>query len=207
MNKQEQITQMAVLGCVRNPQAHTVEECAKCDFKQGMCNAYRNAEALYNAGYQKVPEDSVVLSREEYERLVNQYKILINELEEENERLREENYIIKSNPPIIAGRSVGKTIRAKLIDYDKLKQFNKSLKDRIAELENKTELNKSMEIQQALNKGKQETAKEILDELLKEENLENVYFTDENGDIRNRQVIRIEKIKDIVKKYSVEVEE
>ena len=87
---------------------------------------------------------------------------LINELEEENERLREENYIIKGNPPIIADRSIGKTIRAKLIDYDKLKQFNKSLKDRIAELENKTELNKSMEIQQALNKGKQETAKEIL---------------------------------------------
>ena len=62
---------------------------------------------------------------------------LINELEEENERLREENYIIKGNPPIIADRSIGKTIRAKLIDYDKLKQFNESLKDRIAELENK----------------------------------------------------------------------
>ena len=27
------------------------------------------AEALYNAGYRKLPEDSVVLSREEYERL------------------------------------------------------------------------------------------------------------------------------------------
>lgn len=38
---------------------------------------------------------------------------LINELEEENERLREENYIIKGNPPIIADRSIGKTIRAK----------------------------------------------------------------------------------------------
>lgn len=33
--KQEQIVEMAVIGCVRNPQAHTVEECAKCDFKQG----------------------------------------------------------------------------------------------------------------------------------------------------------------------------
>lgn len=53
MNKQEQITEMAVIGCVRNPQAHTVEECAKCDFKQGMCNAYRHAETLYNAGYRK----------------------------------------------------------------------------------------------------------------------------------------------------------
>ena len=51
---QEQIAEMAVIGCVRNPQAHTVEECAKCDFKQGQCNAYKHAEALYNAGYRKV---------------------------------------------------------------------------------------------------------------------------------------------------------
>lgn len=44
---------MAVIGCVRNPQAHTAEECAKCDFKNGQCNSYRHAEALYNAGYCK----------------------------------------------------------------------------------------------------------------------------------------------------------
>ena len=118
MTKQEQIAEMAVIGCVRNPQAHTAEECAKCDFKQEQCNAYRHAEALYNAGYcktftsdiasdtqkerneikdimklldkcvslnpmcksevasvlygnnyRKLPEDSVVLSREEYEML------------------------------------------------------------------------------------------------------------------------------------------
>lgn len=56
MTKQEQIEEMAVIGCVRNPQAHTAEECAKCDFKQGQCNAYRHAEALYNAGYRKVDE-------------------------------------------------------------------------------------------------------------------------------------------------------
>lgn len=53
MTKQEQIEEMAVIGCVRNPQAHTTEECAKCDFKQGQCNAYRHAEKLYNAGYRK----------------------------------------------------------------------------------------------------------------------------------------------------------
>ena len=56
MTRQEQIEKMAVIGCVRNPQAHTAEECAKCDFKQGQCNAYRHAEALYNAGYRKVDE-------------------------------------------------------------------------------------------------------------------------------------------------------
>ena len=57
MTRQEQIEEMAVIGCVRNPQAHTAEECAKCDFKQGQCNAYRHAEALYNAGYHKTPDD------------------------------------------------------------------------------------------------------------------------------------------------------
>lgn len=51
MTAQEKIEAMAVLGCVRNPRAHTAEECSKCGFKQGMCNAYRHAEALYNAGY------------------------------------------------------------------------------------------------------------------------------------------------------------
>lgn len=56
MTKQEQIEEMAVIGCVRNPQAHTAEECAKCDFKQGQCNAYKHAEALYNAGYRKIDD-------------------------------------------------------------------------------------------------------------------------------------------------------
>lgn len=65
MTKQEQIEEMAVIGCVRNPQAHTAEECAKCGFKQGMCNAYRHAEALYSAGYRKVPDGAVVLTPEE----------------------------------------------------------------------------------------------------------------------------------------------
>lgn len=37
------------------------------------------AETLYNAGYRKVPEDSVVLSKEEYEMLANQYGVKIGE--------------------------------------------------------------------------------------------------------------------------------
>ncbi len=65
MTKQEQIEEMALLGCVRNPQAHTAEECAKFCFKQGMCNAYRHAVALYNAGYRKIPENAVVLTKED----------------------------------------------------------------------------------------------------------------------------------------------
>lgn len=73
MTKQEQIEEMAVIGCVRNPQAHKAEECSKCDFKQGMCNAYRHAEALYDAGYRKIPENAVVLTKEEYIDLSRNY--------------------------------------------------------------------------------------------------------------------------------------
>ena len=64
MTKQEQIEEMAVLGCVRNPQAHTAEECANCDFKQGQCNAYRHAEKLYNAGYRKIKEKDETLEKQ-----------------------------------------------------------------------------------------------------------------------------------------------
>ena len=90
MTDQEQIAEMAVLGCVRNPQAHTAEECAKCDFKHGMCNAYRHAEALYNTGYRKLPEDSVVLSREEQEKILKATESRINKLKEQVKQERKE---------------------------------------------------------------------------------------------------------------------
>ena len=67
-----QIEEMAVIGCVRNPQAHTAEECAKCDFKNGQCNSYRQAEALYNTGYRKIPKDSVILTKVEKQKLLKE---------------------------------------------------------------------------------------------------------------------------------------
>lgn len=53
VDKQKQIGEMAVLGCVRTPKAFTKEECSVCDFKNGSCNAYGHAEALCVAGYRK----------------------------------------------------------------------------------------------------------------------------------------------------------
>lgn len=108
MNKQEQIEEMAVIGCVRNPQAHTAEECAKCDFKQGQCNAYRHAEKLYNAGYRKVDRLEKQLSdkyveidnlnrdyRNAFERLksqqqeIDKYKAEIEQLKTDDAKLQE----------------------------------------------------------------------------------------------------------------------
>lgn len=39
-------SKIAVLGCVRNPQAHTPEECEKCIFNENQCNAKRMAQKV-----------------------------------------------------------------------------------------------------------------------------------------------------------------
>ena len=59
---------------------------------------------------------------------------LIHRLQGENERLTEENAILKGNPPILAGRSLGKTIRAKLLAFDKMKEQNDELQKQVDEL-------------------------------------------------------------------------
>ena len=100
MTKQEQIEEMAVIGCVRNPQAHTAEECSKCVFKQGMCNAYRHAEALVQAGYGNVSE-----YKSEREMLGSQIKALkqrLNNKYVEIEQLKSEFKQLETNAEILA---------------------------------------------------------------------------------------------------------
>ena len=87
MNKEQQIKEMAVIGCVRNPQAKTAEECGKCDFRQGMCNAYRHAENLYNAGYRKTFTSD--LASDTQKAYKEGYIKGIEDREAENERLTE----------------------------------------------------------------------------------------------------------------------
>lgn len=67
--KIEEICKMAVMGCRRNPQAKTIEECVKCEFKHGMCDVYRVCEQIYNADYRKIDKDKVVLNKYEYEQI------------------------------------------------------------------------------------------------------------------------------------------
>ena len=55
--------ELAVLGCTRNPQAHTVEECIKCEFKNGMCNQYAHAKKIL----EYLTENAVVLPKVIYE--------------------------------------------------------------------------------------------------------------------------------------------
>lgn len=66
MTKQEQIEEMiSIMTASNNPFVDVPVEIMP-----------KVAEALYNAGYRKLPKDSVVLSREEYELLANKYKNL-----------------------------------------------------------------------------------------------------------------------------------
>ena len=44
---EKEIAEIAVLGCTKNPQAYKVEECMKCAFKDGMCDAYKHAKKIY----------------------------------------------------------------------------------------------------------------------------------------------------------------
>lgn len=59
---------------------------------------------------------------------------LIHRLQSENSDLREENAILKGNPPMIVGRRNGKTIRAKLLAFDKMKEKNDELQKQVDEL-------------------------------------------------------------------------
>ena len=71
-----------------------IEEMAKkmqkCYEKNGLLNFKWFAEALYNAGYRKIPKDNVVLSREEQERILTATEKRIKELKRQILQARKE---------------------------------------------------------------------------------------------------------------------
>lgn len=195
MTRQEQIEEMAVIGCVRNPQAHTAEECAKCDFKQGQCNAYRHAEMLYNAGYRKVDKDSVVLTRVDYEMLKSLYDT-------------QKGAIMTSSigdlPLTIGG------LRKAVDEITRLNRVETELQELNAKY-----YNEAKDLRRELKQARKETAKEIFQKVVnicrKEEDfqdgtvntqLEPLYFGIMNG----CAFIRGE-VKELAEQYGVEVEE
>ena len=65
MDKQKQIEEMAKVLAVN------CGECYTCKYHGDVnCIDFLGAEELYNAGYRKIPENAVVLKREEYGSLV-----------------------------------------------------------------------------------------------------------------------------------------
>lgn len=195
MTRQEQIEEMAVIGCVRNPQAHTAEECAKCDFKQGQCNAYRHAEKLYNAGYRKIQDGTVVLTNEEYEMLKSLYD---------------------TQKGAIMTSSIGDlplTVEGLRKAVDEITRLNR-VETELQEL-NAKYYNEAKDLRRELKQTRKETAKEIFQKVVnicrKEEDfqdgtvntqLEPLYFGIMNG----CAFIRGE-VKELAEQYGVEVEE
>ena len=43
----EDVAELPVMGCYRNPQAYTTDECMSCEFKDGMYDAYKHATKIY----------------------------------------------------------------------------------------------------------------------------------------------------------------
>lgn len=52
----KEIAELAVLGCKRNPQAHTMQECLECEFHPHSCNQWQHSEKAINVGYRKIQE-------------------------------------------------------------------------------------------------------------------------------------------------------
>ena len=71
MEENKQIEEMAKYIKTAN-EINCIRTCDNCEYynDDSKCISFGQAIALYNAGYRKIPEGSVVLSREEYERLL-----------------------------------------------------------------------------------------------------------------------------------------
>ena len=121
----------------------------------------------------------------------------------EIERLTEENAILKGNPPILVGRSLGKTIRAKLLAFDKMKEQNAELQKQVDELE--TTNGQAMAyiegLEYELKQAVKDTAREIYGEIDDSDIL--VVETQEYGEI---EVVPMERLKEIIKSKGIEVE-
>ena len=83
MNKQEQIEEMANIPhkCIKS----SCEDCIKNDRK---CTDYKQAEALYNAGYRVVPDGATVLLVGKYNQALD--KKTIEYFIKHNEQIRKE---------------------------------------------------------------------------------------------------------------------
>ena len=77
--------------------------------------------------------------KERGEIVINSLHETIDKQKAEIERLTEENAILKENPPILVGRSLGKTIRAKLLAFDKMKEQNAELQKQVEKLKEENE--------------------------------------------------------------------
>ena len=64
MNQREQIEEIKQV---------LIKTCKRCRSSEEDCMQSKYAEAIYNAGYKKLPEDAIILTKEEYIDLSQNY--------------------------------------------------------------------------------------------------------------------------------------
>lgn len=89
MNKEQQIEEMAKHGCYDGCASGLRKFCEEYDGSPCK-NMIRIARGLFEKGYRKLPEDSVVLSREEQERILTATEKRIKELKKQILQARKE---------------------------------------------------------------------------------------------------------------------
>ena len=89
MNKEQQIEEMAKHGCYDGCANGLRKFCDEYDGKPCK-NMVRIASGLYEQGYQKIDKDSVVLSREEQEKILTATEKRIKELKKQILQARKE---------------------------------------------------------------------------------------------------------------------
>lgn len=196
MTKQEQIEE--ILEVIKHCGDYTNRDCAECDYRlYGECKNQKQceAEALYNAGYRKIQDGTVVLSREEYEMLKSLYD---------------------TQKGAIMTSSIGDlplTVEGLRKAVDEITRLNR-VETELQEL-NAKYYNEAKDLRRELKQTRKETAKEIFQKVVnicrKEEDfqdgtvntqLEPLYFGIMNG----CAFIRGE-VKELAEQYGVEVEE
>ena len=125
MEKDQQIEEMAM----------SIAECngTTCDNCALKCKAYITCEILYDKDYRKLPEDSVVLSREEYNE-IKMYQSYIPEMKKAFDKVR--NAAIKETAEKILNELIDSSNKITFFDcrmalgLDKLaKQFGLEIKE------------------------------------------------------------------------------
>lgn len=196
MTKQEQVKE--ILEVIKHCGDYTNRDCAECDYRlYGECKNQKQceAEAIYNAGYRKIQDGTVVLSREEYEMLKSLYD---------------------TQKGAIMTSSIGDlplTVEGLRKAVDEITRLNR-VETELQEL-NAKYYNEAKDLRRELKQTRKETAKEIFQKVvnicIKEEDfqdgtvntqLEPLYF----GIMHGCAFIRGE-VKELAKQYGVEVEE
>ena len=196
MTKQEQVKE--ILEVIKHCGDYTNRDCAECDYRlYGECKNQKQceAEAIYNAGYRKIQDGTVVLSREEYEMLKSLYD---------------------TQKGAIMTSSIGDlplTVEGLRKAVDEITRLNR-VETELQEL-NAKYYNEAKDLRRELKQTRKETAKEIFQKVVnicrKEEDfqdgtvntqLEPLYFGIMNG----CAFIRGE-VKELAEQYGVEVEE